>query len=150
MNIDILKEKFDSVECIVQENSFDKIRVNSKDLINLLCFLQNNAEFDMTMLSTIIAIDLPENFELIYDLYSINSNKSIRVSLLLEKNSPTAQSVVDVFKSAYFDECEIFDLFGINFSNNEKLKRLFMPKGWKGHPLRKDYVQDDERLVWNE
>ena len=66
MNFDIL-EKF-NVEIIKKENSFDKIRVENSKLCDLLHFLKNNAEFDFDRLNTIIAIDLGDNFELIYDL----------------------------------------------------------------------------------
>ena len=70
------------------------------------------------------------------------------------KNKPItkeeAESVIDIFKSAIADENEIYDMFGIKFSGNERLKRLYMPEGWEGHPLRKDYTEKDSRLAWND
>lgn len=130
--------------------NFDKTSVKLEELHNYLDNMKNNPEFDFDRLNTFIAIDNKENFELIYDLYSTNTGKNERISVLLDRNAPHAPSVVDIYKSAYFDECEIYDLFGIVFDNNPNLKRLLMPKGWIGHPLRKDYKQEDERLVWNE
>jgi len=190
MNFEVL-ENF-NVEIIKKENSFDKIRVESSKLCELLYFLKNNAEFDFDRLNTIIAVDLYQvaidssphpnhppsffdtqskkaesfpqgregiarkfklsldyNFELIYDLHSVKTAQQAQISVLLDRNSPKAPSITEIFKSAYFDECEIFDLFGIEFTNNPNLKRLFMPKGWVGYPLRKDYKQTDERLAWN-
>lgn len=151
MNYDVL-EKF-NVEIIKHQNSFDKIRVDTGNLCELLNFLKNNAEFLFDRLNTIIAVDLNDKFELIYDLHSIETGKLAIVSVVIDRNSsktlPTVPSVVEIFKSAYFDECEIYDLFGINFDKNPNLKRLLMPKGWTGYPLRKDYKQDDERLAWN-
>ena len=141
-------EKF-NIEIICHENSFEKIRVDKSNLHALLSHLKNNAEFDFDRLNTIIAIDLQDKFELIYDLNSTEIGENGRISVLLDRNSPSITSIVDIFKSAYFDECEIFDLFGINFENNPNLKRLLMPVGWQGHPLRKDYEQNDERLAWN-
>ena len=41
-------------------------------------------------------------------------------------------------------------LFGKKFNGNSELKRLYMPEAWKGNPLKKDYVEDDERLSWND
>ena len=141
-------EKF-NIELICHENSFEKIRVDKANLHALLSHLKNNAEFDFDRLNTIIAIDLKDKFELIYDLNSIETGEDGRISVLLDRNAPSIASIVDIFKSAYFDECEIFDLFGINFENNPNLKRLLMPVGWQGYPLRKDYEQNDERLAWN-
>lgn len=149
MKLDTLIEKISSAELLSSDNTFDKIRVHAKDLIETLNCLKENPEYAFDMLNTIIATDLSPNFELIYDLYSIKLNKAIKVSVLVDLNSPKCPSVVSIFKSAYFDECEIYDLFGIEFVNNPDLKRLFMPKGWIGHPLRKDYVLDDSRLAWD-
>lgn len=150
IKFEILKENFLSLEFLSVENSFDKIRVEAKDLIALLIYLKNTPEFDFDRLNTIIAVDLGDSFEVIYDLHSSELGQMTRISVILERTAPKIPSVVDVFKSAYFDECEIFDLLGINFDKNPDLKRLFMPKGWVGHPLRKDYKQSDERLAWND
>lgn len=157
MNFDVLNDF--EVEIIEGEkqnapNSFDKIRVASSKLKELLNFLKNNAQFSLDRLNTIIAVDLGANFELIYDLHSIETGQLVRISVIVDKSSPkslpTVPSIVDIFNSAYFDECEIYDLFGISFDKNPNLKRLLMPKGWMGFPLRKDYEQNDERLSWNE
>jgi NADH-quinone oxidoreductase subunit C len=144
----------DSLEIInLGGNSFNKIRINSVELIESLIALKNNAQYDFDRLNTIIAIDLGfevGSFELIYDLHSTKTGQSGRISVLVDRKAPQVPSVVEIYKSAYFDECEIYDLFGIKFDKNPDLKRLLMPKGWIGHPLRKDYVQTDERLVWND
>lgn len=132
--------------------NFDKISIEPNELYNHLENLKNSPNsFDR--LITIIAVDLGtevNQFELIYDLFSAKTNKFERISVLIDRNTPHVSSVVDIYKSAYFDECEIYDLFGIIFDNNPNLKRLLMPKSWVGYPLRKDYKQSDERLVWND
>lgn len=130
--------------------NFDKTTINPQELHAHLSHLKNNAEFDFDRLNMIVAIDNKDNIELIYDLYSTNRAQSGRVSVLLDANTPHAQSIVDIYKSAYFDECEIYDLFGVVFDKNPNLKRLLMPKGWVGHPLRKNYEPTDERLSWGE
>lgn len=132
--------------------NLDKICVTQNELVETLCHLKDNAEFDFDRLNTIIGIDLgTENgkFELIYDLYSTKRSVTRRIYVVIDRNSPRVPSVVSIYKSAYFDECEIYDMFGIIFDKNPNLKRLFMPKGWGGYPLRKDYIQQDERLNWN-
>ena len=140
--LDLLKNKFD-IEVLAD----DKIFVSAVVLPSVLKFLKETPEFGYDMLTSVIANDLCGCFELIYVLYSSTLFDTIKVAIRVNSS---AHSVVDVFKSAHFDECEIFDMFGINFVGNEKLKRLFMPESWIGHPMRKDYVLDDKRLVWNE
>lgn len=136
-----------------KENCFPKVQADSSELCVLLNYLKNDSKYSLDRLNTIIAVDLGidvNKFELIYDLYSTSLGQSIRVSVLLDRDSSHVPSIVDIYKSAYFDECEIYDMFGISFDNNPNLKRLLMPKGWIGYPLRKDYNNNDERLAWNE
>lgn len=142
-NFSILKSKFNNVDLINES----KVVVNS-ELVQVLDYLKNTPEFDFDILTSIIAIDLTDKIELIYQLMSSETSETLSVSYYTDNY--TAPTVTDIYKSANFDECEIFDLFGVEFIGNKNLKRLLMPKNWVGHPLLKSYVQNDERLVWND
>ena len=123
----------------------DKIIIKSQ-LQETLNFIKNNYGF--SLLKEIIAIDNQERgIELIYKLYSIEDEENVLISISVDRE---IESVSSIFDSAIADEKEIYDLFGINFIGNAELKRLYMPESWKGHPLKKDYVEDDERLRWND
>ena len=139
----ILKSKFNNVELINES----KVVVNS-ELVQVFDYLKNTPEFDFDILTSIIAIDLTDKIELIYQLMSSETSETLSVSYYTDNY--TAPTVTDIYKSANFDECEIFDLFGVEFIGNKNLKRLIMPENWVGHPLLKSYVQNDERLVWND
>lgn len=141
INFDIICNKFENVQ--LQDN---KLKV-SKNLVEVLEFLKNTPEFDFDMLTSIVAVDMKKHIGLIYQLYSSKNNNVLEVSFEAYASAP---SVIEVYKSAYFDECEIFDLFGVDFLGNENLKRLFMPETWVGNPLLKSYEMKDERLAWNE
>ena len=121
--------------------------ISCENLCSALIFLKNAPEYDFDMLHTIVAVDLIDKIELNYVLFSSARYEFYTVKLQVAKVAP---SVVSVFKSAHFDECEIYDLFGINFDGNKDLKRLLMPETWIGHPLLKSYELNDERLAWNE
>jgi len=108
--------------------------------------LNNCKEQGFDMLLSLIAVDLRGKIELTYKLYSTARNEITSLSLTVEKTAP---SVVHIYGSAHFDECEIFDMFGVEFEGNDKLKRLFMPETWVGHPMLKGYKLQDTRLVWN-
>ena len=106
------------------------------------------ANYTYNMLKEIIANDKGEGrTELIYHMYSTDDEEDLFISITVDGE---VESIADIFESAKADENEIYDLFGVRFTGNENLKRLYMPEDWKGFPLRKDYVQDDTRLVWND
>ena len=55
-----------------------------------------------------------------------------------EKN-PILPSVESLWKTADWQEREVYDLFGISFENHPDLTRIMNPEAFDGHPLRKDY-----------
>ncbi len=123
----------------------NKIVIKSK-LYEAVEFVKNNYSYDI--LKEIIAIDNKDfGIELIYHLYTTVDEEDLFLSITVKNE---IVSIVDLFPSAQADENEIYDLFGINFIGNKNLKRLYMPEDWEGFPLRKDYVQDEMRLAWND
>ena len=139
MNIEELKNIVE--ECELKQ---DKICVKNR-LHDVIKFLKENYSFKI--LKSITAVDLGDEIELIYNMFSIEDEEEVLLSVKVKNE---AESVVDLFESAVAEENEIYDMFGINFIGNDKLKRLYMPEDWEGFPLRKDYVQDDTRLAWND
>ena len=141
INTDLLKEYFP--EIVVNDDYI----FAENNVIKILSFLKlkNYVEFDM--ITQIIATDYNDFIQLTYRLYSTASNEFLNVVTNVVNEADTA---INLYKSAYYDECEIYDLLGVNFIGNDKLKRLYMPESWVGHPLLKSYAQSDERLVWND
>ena len=133
------------------ENIIEKCEINGdkicvkENLHQIIEFLKNN--YSYKMLKSITAVDNGNEIELIYHLYAINDDENALISIKVQNE---AESVTDLFDSAKADENEIYDMFGIKFIGNEDLKRLYMPENWEGFPLRKDYIQDDKRLAWND
>lgn len=123
----------------------DKIIIKS-DVVKALDFIKTNYHFDV--LKEIIAVDNKDGtIELTYHVYTTADEEDVFITINVKDE---ADSVCGLYDSACADEKEIYDMFGIKFIGNEELKRLYMPEGWQGHPLKKDYETTDERLKWND
>jgi len=131
------------INSIYNDNNTLVLEINSNSLLFVLNFLKNHLNSGFKILSTITAVDYPENikrFEIHYVLLSIKLNFRIRIKVLLEEFD-TIESAVPIYKSANWFEREVWDLFGIFFLNHPDLRRILTDYGFEGFPLRKDFPQ---------
>ena len=126
-----------------------KFLLDKSNVKSAISYLKSVPEYYFDMLSTIVCIDKLDKLELNYILYSTILANKVVVATEVIRDGASVETVSDIFSSANWDEREIYDLFGVNFIGHPDLRRLFMPKDWQGHPLRKDYKMEDERLSWN-
>jgi NADH-quinone oxidoreductase subunit C len=108
--------------------------------------LQQNTSTYFDMLSCITGIDNgPQagTMEVVYNLYSIPYNLHLMVKVIIPRENPVIDSVTHIWKSADWMEREVFDMYGIIFTNHPDLRRILMPADWEGYPLRKDYKHQE-------
>jgi NADH-quinone oxidoreductase subunit C len=82
----------------------------------------------------------PERFEVVVMLMNIEDPQRVRLRVQVPADDPTIPSLFNVYPGVEAPEREVFDLFGITFSDHPDLTRILMPEDWIGHPLRKDYA----------
>lgn len=141
-----LKEKFNILNIEKTVDGLEKVTLDKRDLKKCLSTLKNSAEYSYDVLLSINAIDFIEKIELIYTIYSSKLNHIKLISAFVDSDNPVIESISSVFKSANFDEREIFDLFGVSFEGHKNIKRILMPNSSVGHPLLKNYSKNDERF----
>jgi NADH-quinone oxidoreductase subunit C len=115
----------------------------------ILLVLRNEEQFDYCV--DITAVHYPtreRQFEVVWVLYSFARNERIRVKTQIADGA-TLPSSVPIWAAANWLEREVYDMFGIKFDGHPDMKRILLPEGWKGHPLRKDYgiLQQDNEWV---
>ena len=102
-------------------------------------YSRDQEKFDL--LEDLTAVDWPrreKRFDLVAILYSFPHNTRLRLKIPVAE-SERPGSLTALWPAANWLEREIFDLFGIEFAGHPDLKRILLPDGWQGHPLRKDY-----------
>ena len=85
--------------------------------------------------------------EAVYHLYSITHKHGpviIRIRTADRANGARLPSLTLVWRSAEFQEREIFDLYGIRFDGHPDLRRILMWDEFEDHPMRKDYREPDD------
>jgi NADH-quinone oxidoreductase subunit C len=119
------------------------VEIAAASLIEVCNVLKSDHKF--VRLSSVTAVDWhprEPRFDVVYHLHSLETKAWLRLKCQLGESEPgkfEIESLYHVWRSADWYEREIFDLFGIVFRNHPNLKRILMPEGWNGHPLRKDY-----------
>lgn len=119
--------------------------VERSGLVKVLEFLKEYPESAIDMLTDVTAVDWldkPEKgcrFELVYHLCSTTLNHRIRIKVKIEDDDFSAPSATKVFMGANWLEREIFDMFGVSFSDHPDLRRILTWEGFEGYPLRKDF-----------
>lgn len=123
--------------------------VDSAVVREVLQILRDEEQFDYCV--DLTAVHYPKRepqFDIVWVLYSFAKNERIRVKTQI-KDGESAPSVVAIWPAANWLERECYDMFGIQFTGHPDLRRILLPDGWKGFPLRKDYgiFQQDKEWV---
>lgn len=79
-----------------------------------------------------------ERFEVLYHLYSIKKNQRIRLRVEVGEDVEVP-SVTSVWRGADWCEREVYDMYGVRFSEHPDMTRILLWEGFNGHPLRKDF-----------
>ena len=116
---------------------------------HLLLLLRDQEKFEYCV--DVTAVHYPKRekqFDVVWILYSFEKNERVRVKTMIGE-SESVPSSVEIWPTCNWLEREVFDMFGIRFEGHPDLKRILLPEGWKGFPLRKDYgiIQQDKEWV---
>jgi NADH-quinone oxidoreductase subunit C len=82
----------------------------------------------------------PERFEVVAVFVDIETARRVRVRVQVPEADPSVPTLFDLHPGSEALEREVFDMFGITFTDHPDLTRILMPEDWEGHPLRKDYA----------
>lgn len=148
------QRKFSFIERIVPERGDAWFIVPAQNIAEVAMWLRDEKGFDC--LSCLTGVDRGDALEVVYHLFSYKraassqlpgaskDNSAIVLKVRVAKENAEVPTLSKVWASADWMEREAFDLVGIRFAGHPNLKRIMLPEDWKGHPLRKDYVEEAE------
>ena len=125
----------------------ESLIVPKEKLLAVTRFLKENEKYRMDYVSCVTGVDyLAKGYlESVSHLYSMEKKHGpIVLKVRVPRDNPRMPSLVPVYRGAEFQEREAYDLLGIFYEGHPDLRRILMWDEFEGHPLRKDYVQEDQ------
>lgn len=127
-------------EGIDQGNQWLNINIDSKEWLPFANQLRNGDSLFFNYLFCLTCIDWKTHLAMVYFLSSTKYRHTIVVKSKLDRNNPEIESVSKIWRTADFNEREVYEMFGVNFRNHPDLRLLILPDGWEGKtPMLKDF-----------
>ena len=141
-----LKDGFGDAIGALEGGMEPAIRVQPAAIVAVCTFLKSEPDLAFDCLSNQSGIDYParNEIEVVYHLFSYRLRHACVLKVGVSRDNPALASVVGVWRTANWQEREIFDLLGVVFDGHPDLRRILLPEDWVGHPLRKDFVEPTE------
>ncbi len=142
------KKKFKVQHLGMDAMGVEMIEVAAESLLRVAEYLRDNKKCQFDLLVSVSGVDMVDYRLSVVHLYSLSSNESLCIKVRADEKE-AVPSLMPIWPAVDWHERETYDLMGIIYEGHPDLRRILMPTDWIGHPLRKDYVENDPRLVWN-
>lgn len=117
------------------------ITVPAQNLLKLCKFLRDDTQCLFKQVVDVCGVDYPDRekrFEVVYNLLSFKHNQRCRVKVNTDEDT-AVPSVVSLWPAANWFEREVWDMYGVFFSDHPDLRRILTDYGFDGHPQRRDF-----------
>lgn len=122
------------------------LEIPAKNYKDVVQFLKEDKELGLDLLLQLSAIDWNDHFDILVHLLSTRDGHKLFLRCRVEKEETEIETISAIYRGAEWHEREVYDLFGIRFSNHPDMRRIFLKNDFPGHPLCKDF-EDPERIV---
>ncbi len=127
---------------LIHQNDCLTLNCEPESIGEFCLFLRDEQTFDLLVDLTAIdhGTDADIRFSVVVHLYSLIHKSYLRIHINCTDNeSPVAPSLSSVFPAANWHEREVFDMFGIQFTDHPNMKRILMWDDYPYFPLRKEF-----------
>lgn len=146
--VDIISKKISDkaiIESYINEVNFHMptLIINKEYWLEAALLIRDDEKMNFDFLMNLSGVDYEDFMEVVYHLYSFERDEYLAVKLETERDGGNVPSVIDIWPASDWQERETYDLLGIGFTGRN-ITRILLSDDWVGHPLRKDYVQQEE------
>jgi len=151
MNVEEIKQDIEkNLSGVTVEVEGEALIVPAEKLLDVAGFLKENEKYRLDYVSCITAVDYLDKgyLESVSNLFSIEKKSPLQVTLKVRvpRDNPKMPSLTPLYRGAEYQEREAYDLFGIIYEGHNDLRRILMWDEFEGHPMRKDYIQEDQHI----
>ena len=107
--------------------------------------LDLKVSFGFNFLTNVTAVDYPEHFNMIYNISRTDGPDMLHIITKVDRKKPLVPSMTPIWGGANWQEREVYDLLGIDFTDHPDLRRILLDDNWEDHPLRRDYQWEGGR-----
>jgi len=137
------------------------VAAKAADILKVVTFLRDDPRCQFISIIDVTSIDWPgreKRFDVVYHFLSPRQNTRVRIKIETDEATPVP-SIFSEFPGAEWFEREVWDLYGVMFTDHPDMRRLLTDYGFEGHPLRKDFpltgfvevrYDDEQKRVVNE
>ena len=122
------------------------LETGQEQYTDLVRFLKEDRELGIDLLLQVTAVDWQDHFDILVHLLSTRYGHKVFLRCPVPRERPEIHTISDIFRGAEWHEREVFDLFGIRFTDHPDMRRIFLQDDFPGYPLRKDF-EDPERVI---
>ena len=138
-----LNDKFKDIKLeVIEYRNELTIIFDKQNIVNVCKFLKDDDDLQFKLCEDVTAIDWAKTknrFTVVYHIFSLKNNFRLSLKSNVDESDCTIDSVSSVWKTANWEEREVYDMYGIKFNNHPDLRRMYMPEEFEYHPLRKDF-----------
>ena len=113
-----------------------------KDILKVCGYLKKDPDLEFLLCEDITAVDWDRRknrFTVVYHIFSLKNKFRLRLKADVDEEECSIDSVSSVWRTANWQEREVYDMYGITFNNHPDLRRMYMPEDFEHYPLRKDF-----------
>lgn len=133
-----------ALEWVEPENG-DKYAFVPADKIDaVVAFLKSDKNLSFDYMMNLSAFDAKEHIEVTYHLYSYQHRHSITLKVKAVRLNGAVNTLCALYGAANYQEREVYDHFGVKFTGHPDMRRILLPDDWVGHPLLKDYQEQED------